>query len=154
MGLRNLTKEYHNNGFHPFSRLINSFESDFYWADNLASIEEHFKLYPPKKEFLGNNRQALVLMDNLEVRRVWPDYFDEYESIAEREMDEGFGAPCFEIRDLSMTRIAGFTGGKFRDYFDSMEKFGINKETFVPVQSLLLYRHDNDNGLLWIYFLN
>jgi len=155
MTLVNLTKNYHNNSFHPFSRMAGFFQEDLYYAENLKSIEEHFAKHPPKKEFSGPDRQALILIYDLEIKRVWPDYFDENAISAQDELDGGFNTPNFYIKDLSTTRAAYWMGGNFSDYMESQEKFSFNRETFIKIpKSRLRYRHNEDRGTLGIIFLD
>ena len=157
MTLINLTEEYLRNHDPPFhERIRMAFDLDLYWASSLSSIEEHFRQDPPrKKDRWSSQPSAYVVIRGLEIRRMYPDSFEEEDGVSLRGLKEGLCFPVFEIKDETMKRLAYWMAGDSSQYIKAQEEFGFNREVYVPIPKIVLqYRHDKSRGWLAIRSLS
>ena len=157
MSLINLTEEYVKKYNPPFyERIGMAFGLDFYWASSLSAIEEHFRESPPKrKNRLSSQLSAYVVINGLEIKRMYPDSFEEEDGVSLRGFDSGLCFPLFEIRDKTMTRLAYWMAGNSSEYTTAQEEFGFNRESYVPIPKIVLqYRQEYERGWLAIKSLD
>lgn len=148
----NMSEAYRNSNAPFFKKLYYSFGLDAYKASDILSMEEHFRKYPPrKKDRLSSKKSAHVLIRNIEVKRMWPDDFDEDDPMDLVGLNEGQKFPMFEIRDITMKRYSSWVAGDAIDFQRSQKKFGFNRDYFVKIpKTILQYYHDEDDGTLII----
>ncbi len=157
MSLINLSKEYIKNFDPPFyERIRIAFDLDLYWANSLLDIEEHFRKSPPnKKDRLSSQLSAYVIINDLGIKRMYPDSFKEDDGISLSGLDDGLCFPLFEVKDETMKRLASWMAGDSSRYIKAQEEFGFNRRIYVPIPKILLqYRHDNRRGWLSITSLD
>gem|GEM_PF-3683215 len=157
MPLINLSEEYLKNSRPSiYERIRMYFELDLYWASSLLSIEEHFSQFPPgKKDRWSSQLSAYIVMRDLEIKRAWPDSFDEDDSVSLDGLDDGLVFPLFKIKDATIERVAYWMAGNSREYLKAKEEFGFNKESYVSIPKVFLqYRHNNNRGWLTVKSLD
>mgnify|MGYP001599174143 CR=1 FL=1 len=148
----NLSEEYIKN-CNPFifDRIKFHFYSDFYYANSLREIQDHFSENPPNKKFFNSELSALVLVKNLEVKRMNPDNFEEEDGASLAGLDKGFSFPIFEIKDITDNRLAYWMAGNSKEYLMNQETFGFNRNYYVKIpKTFLKYNHNPERGTLSI----
>ncbi len=123
---------------------------DILYVSSLAEMEDHFSQNPPIKEYHPGIKAVHVLMYNLQVKRHWPDSFDEQDGVSlEIGLKEGHAVPLFDLRDVTAQRIAQWQAGTIEDFFVAENKFHFNRDTFVSIPKIwLLYHCTGYQGVL------
>ena len=157
MTLINLTEKDHETlGYLSLTRAKDYFNLDFYYASSLAAVEKGFAICPPRKResFMFNRANAaIVLVRDVQIKRLHPDYVDEEDSTFTAELDECCRFPCFVVKDETSIRVATWMVGNSRNYFEDMENFGMNRETFVRVPKIYfkyIHNYSPDDSRGWL----
>lgn len=142
MTLINLTERHWAANFPtPLEFVKHPFELDIYWASSLATIETNFQASPPRKKSMRDlwKPSAYLLIENIQIKRLWPDSFDEDDGVSLKQgLDKGKYSPHFELKDATGYRIAFWEAGNSKTYLKAREEFGFNRKQFVKVDKLYL----------------
>ncbi len=157
--LINLTEEHLKNAS-LLEKISNLGKLDLYSAATVASIGEYFAQNPPRKKDGWGKYSALVVINNLSIKRVddhFAEKFPEYASLPQSMQDiislEKIESqkyfPWFVIKDMTAERYAIWLAGTKQEYVEDQAAFGFNREYFVPIPEIYLqYRHDKAGGWL------
>ena len=98
-------------------------DPDLFYISTLTEMEDYFAQHPPAKEVYPGKKAAYVaFINNMHVKRHFPDVFDEHDGISLAFLNEGLAAPLFDLRDVTAERIALWQAGDAADFFAAEAK--------------------------------